>query len=217
MAGKLLGTWTSQIWLRVRLTFVRWLVGWPIAAGWMSCWLTGHLTKCWPDPHSGSDFRLGWHFVRWLFGWSSDKIPLVYWCKRWTSTRSDLGSGWHLVRWLVSIADDWLVADWSSNKLSTIFWMKGLCEVKANCHSALKNQMTFLHIGRWAPLQTWYESGWHCVRWLVGWPIAAGWMSCWLTGHLTKCQPNPPSRDWLWVRLIFHQMACWLAGWLVHS
>ena len=128
MAGKLLGTWTSQIWLRVRLTFVRWLVGWPIAAGWMSCWLTGHLTKCWPDPHSGSDFGLGWHFVRWLVwlaGWlvHLTKYILVYWCKRWTSTWFDLGcrltlavdGKWWLVSW--SIADDWL-ADWLTGHLT---------------------------------------------------------------------------------------------------
>ena len=112
-----------MIWFRVRLTSVRWLVGWPIAAGWESCWLTGHLTKCWTDPPAGSDFGLGWHFVRWLVGWlagwSSDKIPLVYWCKRWTSTRFDLGSGWHSVKWLVSwsIADDWL-ADWLTGHLT---------------------------------------------------------------------------------------------------
>ena len=34
--------------------------------------------------------------------------------------------------------------------------MKGLCEVRAKPHSVLKNQMTFLHFGRWTPQdETW--------------------------------------------------------------
>ena len=104
-----------MIWFRVRLTSVRWLVGWPIAAGWVSCWLTGHLTKCWTDPPPEYD-RLTFHQMAcWLGGW------LVIWQNTTCVISQDqnLGSGWHFVRWLVSwsIADDWL-ADWMTGHLT---------------------------------------------------------------------------------------------------
>ena len=35
-------------------------------------------------------------------------------------------------------------------------------------------------------------TGWHFFTWLVGWPIAAGYLAGWLTDYLTKCQPDPP-------------------------
>ena len=94
--------------------FVRWLVGWPIAAGW----LTGHLTTCNPYHPPGSDFWLGWHFVRWLVDWAIAVGWLVghltkchlcidvkhgHLCKIW------LGSGWHFVRWLAICS--WLAAN----------------------------------------------------------------------------------------------------------
>ena len=61
--------WPPRSALKSGWYFVRWLVGWPIAADWLA-WLTGHLRKChWPEPPPGSDYVLGWHFVRWLVGW----------------------------------------------------------------------------------------------------------------------------------------------------
>ena len=35
-------------------------------------------------------------------------------------------------------------------------------------------------------------TGWHFCTWLVGWPIAAGWLA------ISQCQPDPPSRDTWW-------------------
>ena len=171
-----------------------------LGSGW-HCQMAGRLANCswldvlltdWPSNKmltwpSSQDLTLGQVdtlsdglLSGWLVGWSSDKIPLVYWCKRWTSTRSDLGLGWHSVKWLVSwsIADDWL-ADWSPNKLSTIFWMKGLCEVRANCHSVLKNQMTFLHLGRWTPFQIWYTFRLTLCQ-MIGWLANCSWLAGWL-------------------------------------
>ena len=143
--------------------FDRWLIGWPIAAGW----LTDHLTTCQPDPPpriwlwvrltfcqmtvwvgncswladwpSGmsisspeSDLGLDGHFVRWLVdwptavgllaGWPSDKMSLVYWCKRWTPLQDlTYGSGWHFVRWLVGQLQ---LAGWPSDKMSLVYWCK---------------------------------------------------------------------------------------------
>ena len=51
-----------------------------------------------------------------------------------------------------------------------------------------------------SPLTTNYvtnpkSESWTFCTWLVDWPIAADW----LTGYLTKCQPDtPPSRDIWW-------------------
>ena len=38
----------------------------------------------------------------------------------------------------------------------------------------------------YSPLGWDLGSGWHLVRWLVGWPIAAGRLADWLVGHLIK-------------------------------
>ena len=54
------------------------------------------------------------------------------------------------------LSDGWLVgqlqlAGWPSNKMSTVFCMKGLCEARSKPLSVLKNEMTFLYLGRWTP------------------------------------------------------------------
>ena len=115
------------------------------------------------------------------------------------------GSGWYLVRlWVGQMyppdeasgqndiwSDGWLqangswLAGWPPDKMSLVYWCK-----------------------RWTLPRSDLGSGWQFVRWLVGWLVAGG---C-LAGHLTKCQSDPPTRIWLWVRLTFCHMAGWLAN-----
>ena len=82
-----------KFWLRVRLTVYQ-MTGWLASYSWLVGWLTGHLTKCQPNPTQ--DLTLGQvdilsdgllagqlQLAGWMAGWPSDKMSLVYWCKRW--------------------------------------------------------------------------------------------------------------------------------------
>ena len=170
--------------LRIRLTFGQ-VVGW--------------LTNC-----------------SWLADWSSDKVSLVYWCKRfcqmagWLANCSWLagyltkchlcinikdGHPQDLAKGQVDILSDDFLAEqlqlagclvgWPSDKMSLVYWCK-----------------------RWTPPKYDLGSGWHFVRWLVGWPIAAGW----LVGHLTNVtcvlMLKMHAKIWLRGQVDIFQMVC---------
>ena len=145
-----------------------------------------------------------------------------------TPLRSEYGLGWHFFRCLVGwpIAAGWL-ADWSSNKLSTIFCMKGLCEARAKTHTVVITQMNFLNLGRWTLSYLMYSQ----VD-ILSDGLFAGQLQLagWLVGHLTKCylyidvKDGHPSRSdlgsgWhLSDGLLARKLpAGWLAGWPSHK
>ena len=212
-----------KIWVRVRLTFC-------LVAGWLancSC-LASHLTKyqlCTnvKDGHPLKiRFRVSLTFCQmacWLANCSWLASHLTK-CHLYIDVkdgdfplRSKYGLGWHFFRCLVGwpIAAGWLT-DWSSNKLSTIFCMKGLCEARAKTHTVVITQMNFLNLGRWTLSYLMYRQ----VD-ILSDGLFAGQLqlAAWLVGHLTKCylyidvKEGHPIKIWFRVRLTFVR---WFVG-----
>ena len=133
----------------------------------------GQIWSGWPLVRCNPRMRL---WVRLTFGQTLGQVDI------WSDVPPGwgFGSGWHLVRCTAKMGlrirstfdqmagrlakCSWL-AGWPCDKMSLVYWCKS-----------------------WTPLRSDIGSGCHFVRWLVGWPIAAGW----LTDHLTKCQPDLP-------------------------
>ena len=170
------------IWLWVRLAICSMTGCWSIADGWVAGWLTdwpSNKMSTWPSPRV-------WLWVRLIFcqmaGWLANYSWLTGWLAIWqnvTCVKDGHSSKiWLRVRltfcqmagWLANCSwlDSWFT-DLPSNKMST--WPRQITPWK------------WLH---WTlPPGSDFGLGWHFVRWLVGWPIAAGWLADWPSNKMS--------------------------------
>ena len=79
-------------------------------------------------------------------------------------------------KWLVLPHCTW--RQWYPVSLCNIC-MKGLCKARTKPHTVLKNQMTFLHLGRWTPFWIWYTVRLPLCQ-MVGWLGNCSWLAGWL-------------------------------------
>ena len=157
--------------------------GWLASQLQLAGWLTTYQTKCQPDPscHQISDQPKAWQVDILSNGWLASQLQLASWLAGWLPIKQHVNLTLPATKYLTNPKPDKLIfcqmAGWPAN----CSWLAGWLPIKQ------MSTWPFLPPNIW-PTQS--LTSWYFVKWLVGQPIAAGWLADYLSNKMSTW-PSP--------------------------